>query len=200
MDSMKFDLLKELNNIGSGGALTSLSQLVNENIQIQVPNIKTIDYDKVASTLKYGDADKLIGVMVHIEGDLQVALMFMLTISAANAFGAALMGTPKKEEDFLDDMEISLVKEIGNIMFSAYVKALATMTQASLKLSIPYYAIDMPQAILSVPASMYGEIADKGIFVESVFEISNEKFEAHLVMVPEKESFKELSRLMGVDY
>ncbi len=200
MDSMRFDLLKELNNIGSGGALTSLSQLVNEKIQIHVPNIKTIDYDKVASSLNYGDADKLIGVMVHIEGDLQVALMFMLTISAANAFVSTLMGTPKKDDDSFDAMEISVIKEIGNIMFSAYLNTLATMTQASLKLSIPYYAIDMPTAILSVPASMYGEIADKGIFVESIFEIANEEFTAHLVMVPEKESYKQLAKLMGVDY
>ncbi len=199
MDSMKFDLLKELNNIGSGGALTSLSQLVNEKIQIHVPNIKTIDYDQVADTLNYGHADKLIGVMVNIEGDLQVALMFILTIRGANAFVSALLGTPKKDDDSFDEMEISVIKEIGNIMFSAYVNTLSTMTQASLKLSIPYYAIDMPQAILSVPASLYSEIADKGIFVESVFEITNEEYTAHLVMVPEKESFSELARLMGVD-
>ncbi len=199
MDSMRFDLLKELNNIGSGGALTSLSQLVNDNIQIQVPTIMTVNYESVASTLGYEQEDKLLGVLVHIEGDLKLTLMFMITIQAANAFVSTLLGTPIKEDDSFDEMQISVIKEIGNIMFSAYVNTLTTMTNKNLKLSIPYTAIDMPQAILSVPASMYGEIADKGVFVESIFKIQEESFNAHLVMVPDKESYDMLAKVMGVE-
>ncbi len=198
MDSMRFDLLKELNNIGSGGALTSLSKLVNENIQINVPSIKTIEYDKISSELGYDNEDKLLGVLVKIEGELNLTLMFMLTINAANALVSTLLGTEKKEDDTFDDMQISVIKEIGNIMFGAYVNTLSAMTQKSLQLSIPFIAIDMPQAILSVPATMFGEIGYKGVFVESVFEITNDSFSAHLVMVPEKESFNEIAVLMGV--
>ncbi len=198
MSSMRFDLLKELNNIGSGGALTSLSQLVNENIQIHVPTIKTIDYDEVSTTLEYEEEDKLLGVLVHIEGDLNIALMFMLTISAANAFVSTLLGTPMKDDDEFDEMQMSVLREIGNIMFSAYVNTLTMMTNKSLKLSVPHIAVDMPQAILSLPAALYGEIAEKGVFVESIFEIQNQNFTAHLVMVPDPESYDMLAEVMGV--
>ncbi len=198
MDSMRFDLLKELSNIGSGGALTSLSNLVNENIQIHVPTIRTIEYDKISAELGYDTEDKLLGVLVQIEGELDLTLMFMLTINAANAFVSTLLGTPKKEDDNFDEMQISVIKEIGNIMFGAYLNTLSSMTQKNLQLSVPFVAIDMPQAILSVPASMFGEIGDKGIFVESVFEIAQDSFTAQLVMVPEKESFNAIAALMGV--
>lgn len=198
MDSMRFDLLKELSNIGSGGALTSLSNLVNENIQIHVPTIRIIEYDKISAELGYDTEDKLLGVLVQIEGELDLTLMFMLTINAANAFVSTLLGTPKKEDDNFDEMQISVIKEIGNIMFGAYLNTLSSMTQKNLQLSVPFVAIDMPQAILSVPASMFGEIGDKGIFVESVFEIAQDSFTAQLVMVPEKESFNAIAALMGV--
>lgn len=199
MNSMRFDLLKELNNIGSGGALTSLSKLVNNHIQIHVPNIRTIEFDKVAKELDYKNEDKLLGVLVQIEGELNATLMFMLTINAANAFVSTLLGTPKKDDDTFDEMQLSVIKEIGNIMFNAYVNTLTSMTQKKLKLSIPYTSIDMPQAILSVPAIMYGQISDKGVFVESIFDIDGEEFYAHLVMVPDKESYDILAVSMGVE-
>lgn len=202
MNTMRFDLLKELNNIGSGGALTSLSKLVgadNSTFQIHVPNVRIIEFDKVMETMDFDKADKLVGVLVDITGELNVTLMYMLNLKAAKIFISTLTGMPKAEGEELDDMSLSVIKEMGNIMFSAYVSTLTSMTNKKLNMSVPYYAMDMPEAILSVPISLYSEIAEQAIFVDSIFEVNDEKFTACLVMVPEKESYDEISRLMGVE-
>ncbi len=202
MDSMRFDLLKELNNIGSGGALTSLTQLVNNGtghkLEVHVPNVRILGFDNVVEDLNFDETDKLIGVLVDISGELNVTLMYMLNLKAANIFISTLTGMPPCKDGMFDELSLSVIKEMGNIMFSAYVNTLTTMTKKSLKMSVPYFAMDMPEAIMSVPISLYSEIANQGIFVDSEFEINGEKFTACLVMVPERESYEIISSLMGV--
>lgn len=199
INPMRFDLLKELNNIGSGGALTSLSQMASDRLQIHVPTIKLVEYHNMSESIDFDSEDKLVGVLVNVNGDLNVTLMFMLTVDGANAFISTLLNTPKKETDTFNELELSVLKEAANIMFSAYVNTLTMMLNKNVKVSIPYFAIDMAQAILGVAASLYGEISEKGVFVEAVFEIDKEDFIAYLVMVPEKESYDMIAQAMGVD-
>ena len=40
INNMCLDLLKEIGNIGSGNAATSLSQMINMKVDMQVPNIE----------------------------------------------------------------------------------------------------------------------------------------------------------------
>lgn len=42
LDSMHLDILKELGNIGAGNAATSLSQLLNQRVDMSVPDVKVI--------------------------------------------------------------------------------------------------------------------------------------------------------------
>ncbi len=197
VDAMRFDLLKELNNIGSGGALTSLSKLVNENIQINVPKIKLIEYSKISEDINYKDVEKLVGVFVKVEGELDVYLMFVLSVEAANAFISSLLMMDKQGDEF-SKLELSVIQEMANIMFSAYVNTLTAMTNTNIKLSTPHFAIDMPQTILGSAALLYSEIAEMGIFVETTFGIKGQDFLSYLVMAPDPESYNKIAKTMGV--
>ena len=49
--SMHLDVLREIGNIGSGNAATALASLLNTVVDIEVPVISLVSYDKVADYL-----------------------------------------------------------------------------------------------------------------------------------------------------
>ncbi len=190
-DAIRFDLLKEVNNIGTGSALTSLSVLMDTKIAMQVPKIVFVDFKDVTEIV--GGAEKqLIGVLSHITGEIEGIITFVLDLEAANYLVSGLLNKEIKENDFLmefNDLELSVLTEIGNIMFSSYCASLNTLTNKSIKPSVPYISRDMAGAILSVPAIEYSKISDKVLLVESVFILNETEVTGYLIMVPDARSF-----------
>ena len=61
LDAMHLDVLREIGNIGSGNAATSLSAMLNTSVHIEVPNISLINYDHVSQYLG-GKDHEVIGL------------------------------------------------------------------------------------------------------------------------------------------
>ena len=47
INGLYLDVLKEIGNIGSGNAATSLSKMINKSVNMEVPNIEVIETEKV---------------------------------------------------------------------------------------------------------------------------------------------------------
>lgn len=71
MEHLKFtpiqlDALKEIFNIGAGNAATSLSILINNNIEMSVPCVNIVDFNTIYS----GELNReVFGVAVRVLGD-----------------------------------------------------------------------------------------------------------------------------------
>ncbi len=199
-DSIRFDLLKEVNNIGTGSALTSLSILMDTKIAMQVPKIVFVDFKDVTGIVG-GAAKQIIGVLSHLSGEIEGIIMFVLDLEAANHMVAGLLNK-KPEEDkrniSFDDMELSVLKEMGNIMFSSYATSLNTLTNKEIKSSVPYISMDMAGAILSVPAIEFSKISNKVLLIESVFIFNETRITGYLIMVPDARSFDVIAESLSL--
>ena len=51
LDAMHLDVLREIGNIGSGNAATSLASMLNTTVEIEVPTSRLINYDNVSQYL-----------------------------------------------------------------------------------------------------------------------------------------------------
>ena len=78
--------------------------------------------------------------------------------------------------------------EIGNIITGAYLNSISKMTELNIKTSIPYIAIDMAGAILSVPAIEFGKLGDKALLIESRFRDMDIDISGYFIMIPTMES------------
>ncbi len=180
---MEIDVLRELGNIGAGNAATSLSSLLNQKIDMAVPNVRITTFDDAVKS--FGGAEHLVtGVLLAMEGlegeeaskDIKGMLLFIMEIESANDIVGMLTGgmyepgTPEFEE-----MKASVLQEIGNIMGAAYINSIATLTGLSLNISVPYLAMDMVGAILSIPIAEFGAISDTVLFIEEGFIGENNK-------------------------
>lgn len=168
LNLMDIDMLKEVANIGTGNAATSLSSLVNQRISMSVPTVKMPEFKNLADII--GGADALIcGLLVGISGDVDGIMMYLMTEESACTLSKEIMNRDKNNFSEFDEIDYSMLTEIGNILTSSYLTALSQLMNYKINQSVPSLSVDMAGAILSVPAIEFGRVADRVLFIESTF-------------------------------
>ena len=191
-----FGILSEIGNIGAGSAVTALSKVLGTKVDMKVPKVMLLEFKDTASVL--GPAEELIfGIMVELSGDIDGLMMFLVKTEPAKILMRVLTQAEVVGEEF-SEMELSALQEIGNILSSSYLNALSTLIGKSVVPSVPYLAKDMAGAILSVPTIEFGKIADKVLFIESVFGTDDENVSGYFILVPDLRSFNVISAGLGV--
>jgi chemotaxis protein CheC len=192
-DSFVIDVLKEIGNIGSGNAVTALANLLSKKIYMSVPKVRIIDFKDIATIL--GEEELIVGIYLNLKEDIEGNIMFTIDMKSATNLLKMLLD---REVEELDEISISALSEVGNILSSSYVNALSELTGLKIAVSVPSIAIDMAGAILSVPAIQFGLISDKVLFIETVFEEGDNQVKGNLFLLPNIESFEKILSLLGV--
>lgn len=122
--------------------------------------------------------------------------MFILEQKAAKSLVSKLMGMPPAEGEFTE-IEISAMKEIGNIITGAYLNSLAQMTNLKMIPSVPDLNIDMLNAILSVPAIEFGIIGDQILLIQTVF-TDDVDLNGYFILMPDLESYSKMLAGLGL--
>ena len=198
LNDMQIDVLREIGNIGSGNAASSLAMMLSVPINIDVPVVRILDYEQVMEEM--GGAEQMIvGLLLSLEGDVTGMMMFLLHENFAKSLLASLLGmdTPMVEE--MDEMGYSAIQEVANVMAASYVNAIAEMTGFTINISPPDLCVDMLGAILSVPAIHYANISDKIIFIEDRFSGKNLDAPNHILMIPDVESLNKIMTSLGME-
>lgn len=197
INNFQYDVLKEIGNIGAGNATTALSQLINAKIDMNVPKVELLEFKDLANIV--GGAENIVvGILLTLEGDIDGMMMFMLEKSAAHHLVNILMG--KEEDNFeeFSEMDLSALNEIGNIIAGAYLSSLASLTNMLIISSVPYMAIDMAGAILSVPAIEFGKIGDKALLIETEFGDSRVAVNGYFILIPSLVSYGAILTSLGL--
>lgn len=196
LDNIQLDVLREIGNIGAGNAATALARMLDKKVDMEVPKVKILEFKDVNELL--GGAEILVvGIMLSVEGDLSGNIMFILELKAAHTLVNLLMGKPYNDYSEFTEMEMSALKEIGNILAGSYLSALSTLTNLKIMTSIPYVAIDMAGAILSVPAIEFGKVGDSVLYIETEFSEGEARVLGDFFLVPDVDSYEVLLRTLG---
>ncbi len=197
LNTMQLDVLREIGNIGAGNAVTALSKLINKKVDMSVPRVKILEFKSLADVV--GGADNLVaGILFDMSGDLTGYMMFMLEEKYAHVLVNILMGKELTDSSEFSEMDISALKEIGNILAGSYLSSLAMLTNLDISPSIPNLTIDMAGAILSVPAIEFGKVGDTVLFIETEFADGNNSVIGNFFLVPDVESYDVLLKALGV--
>jgi len=193
-----FDVLKELGNIGAGNATTALAQMLQCKVDMKVPQVRLLDFDKVGAMIG-GEETIMAGIYLLVEGDITGSIMFLLEKNAALHLVKQLMGgmLPDQESNELGEIETSALKEIGNIITGAYLNSLSTITNLKIFPSVPDLTIDMAGAILSVPAIEFGTLGDKILLIQTQF-TDDFDLDGYFILVPDLESYAKILGALGM--
>lgn len=196
MDSMHYDILKELGNIGAGNATTALAQLLNMKLDMKVPKVDLVGFDQLSSVV-CGEEELVVAIYLMLEGDIQGSMMFFLEEAAAHCLVNQLMGRDIRLVEEFSEMDLSALQEIGNIITGAYLSSLSTLTNLMITASVPYLSIDMAAAILSVPAIEFGKLGDHALLIETQFG-DDVLINGFFILIPELESYDKILSSLGI--
>ena len=196
LNSMMLDILGEIGNIGSGNAATALASMLSKRVDMNVPQVRILEFKDVAEVLG-GEEKLVVGIYLDLNGEIKGNMMFILDLESAINLTNMLLNR-EDGGDELDDMRISALSEVGNILASSYVNSLSALTGLKIAVSVPSLAIDMAGAILSVPAIQFGYVADQVLFIETIFEEGNRSVKGNLFLLPDMDSFEKILSSLGV--
>ena len=194
MSDRYFDVLREIGNIGAGNATTALSTMLGARIDMMVPKVRLMEFKEVGTTLG-GEEQLVAGIYLEVNGDIHGSIMFIQKKESTRAMVQKLMGMPSTGDDFTE-MELSALKEIGNVITGAYLNSLATLTNLTIYPSVPDVCIDMAGAILSVPAIQFGAISDKMLLIQTDF-ADDVDLSGYFILVPDEESDAKILHALG---
>jgi chemotaxis protein CheC len=202
LTTVQRDVLKEIGNIGAGNAATSMSELLDKKIDMQIPTVNVVDFNEMMDMI--GGHEKLItALFFRIEGKAPGTVYFILSVEEAQN----LIGEITKQSGYtllgenFDEMAVSALQEAGNIITSAYLSALSDFTNLNMQPSIPYLSIDMAGAILTAGLVELSQVTDYAIIINTRINYRNSKkgIQGNFFLIPDPASFKKLYASLGIN-
>jgi chemotaxis protein CheC len=191
LTDMQLDALRELANIGSGNAATSLSKMLGRSIDVAVPDAQMLPLADAVDAA--GPADAYVtAVLLPVFGDLD-ALVLLLFSPEDAATLCGLLGVDRE-----DELGLSALAEIGNILGSSYIGALGVMSGLSLEPRPPQTASDMLGAIVATVVSSIAGDADAVLYIDSGLVVEQSECSFSFLLVPTTAGVRELLVRLGL--
>ncbi|MBR0069843.1 MAG: chemotaxis protein CheC [Synergistaceae bacterium] len=111
-------------------------------------------------------------------------------------------GTFIPVDEIPQEMTDSALTEVGNIVLSSFLNAINMLLGTQHQISVPGVAHDMLSSILDVVASIYGQMGETALLVNT--ELSAEgleegrKISGHIILIPDPDSLELLLRKLKV--
>ena len=191
LKALQLDALREVANIGAGHAATALSQMTNRTIMISVPEVNVRPLEEVADMLGQPDA-VVAAVLMQMMGDLTGRTLVLFPERSAQRLCDILFRRDDGATADFGPMEQSGLKEVGNILVSAYMNALSDFMGMMLVPSVPSLVIDLSAAILTTAYLNFGHERDFVFCVETSFQLGGEpeRLEGHFLLLPDMPSLR----------
>ena len=191
------DVLRELGNIGAGNATTAIASMLSIRVNMNVPKVELLEVSKLGASICPED-EIIVGILMEIKMDIEGSMMFLMRLDSAEYLVNKLMMRDSEYKAEFDEMDLSALKEIGNIIAGSYLSALSAMTNLVISPSIPYLAVDMAASVLSVPAIEFGQYGDHALLIETEFG-DDFMINGYFILMPEQESYDKILKGLGFE-
>lgn len=192
--SLQIDTLKELVNIGSGNAATSISQIIDKPVKMEVPTIEILNYNEVYKDIME-EEEIVTAITMEMSGDGEGVFLYTSTEEDTNKLVNMMVpeGTELNKE-----LKDSSIKELVNILVSSFLNAISKMINVKLILSTPISIVDMFAAILSSIYIELGQYDENIMIIKNEFFYLGEKIESDLYFIPKPGILEKLFKTIGV--
>jgi chemotaxis protein CheC len=188
---LQLDALRELANIGSGTASTALSSMLGRSVDISVPSAFVLPMAEAVEAIGDPEAEAT-GVVLGVVGDMPASVLLLFTPNDARLM-CGLLGVEAQTE-----IGVSALMEIGNIVGTSYLNALAEMTGMALEPTPPAAATDMLGAIVETVLAQRAAVGDVALLLDSDLVVEGEDCSVSFLLVPDEGGVEQLLARLGL--
>jgi chemotaxis protein CheC len=188
---LQLDALRELANIGSGTASTALSSMLGRSVDITVPNAFVLPMADAVTAIGEAEAE-VTGVVLGVVGDMGASVLLLFSPNDAKQM-CGLLGVEAGTE-----IGESALMEIGNIVGTSYINALASMTGMEIEPTPPATATDMLGAIVQTVLAERAGSGDVALLLDSELVIEDSDASVSFLLVPDAGGVDQLLARLGL--
>lgn len=192
--ALEMDALKEIINIGGGNAATSISQLVDQRVDMHVPEVAIRTYNELYDNL-WQDDQEVYAVACPIEGDIDGIFLFIMSKQAAEQMTGWLTATT---DTLPEELKISAMQELTNIVSNSFLTAITKFLGVNLYGALPTTSLDYFGAIISSIYLAYDQYDEQVLCIRNEFTYNDEALDTSLFLVPGMGALETLFQSLGL--
>ncbi|MCL2111530.1 MAG: chemotaxis protein CheC [Clostridiales bacterium] len=169
----------------------SLSTMLGGSLGISKPKVRALDHEGLVDALGSTDGG-CVAVTVRYNGDASGSLVFLLGREDAEGIAGILVdGTCGDDGDGnsavpgdISELGLSAIKEMGNMLGSAYLGVVSTLTGLAFDMSTPCVDVGVAgaEAALAVPMAEFSTDDGKPFIIEECFSAGKRDFKNYMVL------------------
>lgn len=191
---IELDSLKEIVNVGGGNAATSISQMINSRVDMDVPEVEVMAYDELYQKIIADDVE-MHAVLSKIVGDIDGALLFVIADESGQKIAKMMLGS---DDNPSNEIIASAVTELTNILFNSFLRAIGDMLQIQLIASLPISRYDFFGAIISSAYMAFDHYDEQILVIHNEFTYNNENLDASLFLIPGEGVLDKIFKALGI--
>ena len=168
---------------GITSSLSGLSEMVGQELVVNSLDLRQLPV-KDATALLGGSENPVIGIYLTIHGDATGHLMLVHERRMAFELIDIQLDLPAGSTQRLEEMEYSILGEMGNITGAFFLNALADANDLSLTPSPPKVITDSAKDILNIALAEITEIQDSVLVIKAIFGTENRQIEGVFMVLP----------------
>lgn len=142
LNPMKYDILKEIFNVGVGKSASLLSEIVNRRILLNVPHLELVDFDKSANDIhpQVMPEGTLVVSSIRFRKKLAGVANLIFPADKMRQFLNLCQGEDAgfyPENDQFDDIDLDIIREVANIVLNSIVGELGNYLNLELNFTLP---------------------------------------------------------------
>ena len=170
---------------GTDNAISGLSQMLGRDVTVTSLKATKIPVYDIPDL--FGGRDAVtVGIYLAVTGCADGHMFLIYPPPIALGLVDLLLGDTLGTAQTLDALEASALGEMGNIMGSFFLNALADRCGLDLMPSPPAVMMDMAGAILSAILSDLSRESDETLIVEASFSVADEDIDGNFVVMPSR--------------
>ncbi len=179
IDEIELGILLELGSIGAGHAATSLSEVLQQQVTINIPRLHTIPPHELPRYYEKHEEPTTAVYMQIANNDCDILLAFD-AVEAKKI--AAIMTMAPSAEELDPTMEESAIQELGNILIGSFLTAISDFTGIQLIPTTPQRVIDTFDSIIDNFIVKQSIMSDNALIFDAQFKRSNENANSILIL------------------
>lgn len=183
------DALIEIANVGMCKAAKQLSLLLNQQVNIAIPELELFSSDEFDKHNHMGSDDRIFYVYQRLSGDMAGVASLLFKRESTRLLTKPLVAhIPTLTTEEAQALEKEALLEIGNIVISFCISAIVSMCRLSVKLTLPEYAENTVNKFIHDLSNCLDEDAKKMLTLSTTLETSSQEISGQLILLLPEES------------
>jgi len=190
----EMDILKEVSITAAAHGSIALSEILKRRIILKLPSLEILPAEEVSKQINI--EGMVLTMQVQILSGLEGKIVFLLEEKSAFRLIDICYKTNEeyKKSGHFTEMGMSIIKEVGNIIISAYINSLSFFIK---KLIIPSFPILINAPITEIISMLTTDCKQENyiLLIETIFAEEKEKISGTFWLILTPQSAQEIKQI-----